>query len=936
MNRGATFKKADLHLHTPGTGQNFKVGEGRDLSSPEGRKAFAREYVRTARERGLDIIAITNHNDTSWIDLIREAARELEREIGPLVVFPGVEVGSEAGKSIHILAIFDQNTPVLEIERFLADIGLESERHFTREGYVRPSNKSFTDIVDLIDERGGIAIAAHAFSDENSLLGARENRGLARAQQFQNPHLLGLDLGRHGSLEELEPWEKYVVTNTHSDPNLRRERPIGCLSSSDAHSLEEIGEYFSWIKCEENAITLETLRRALLDPEARLRLRDERPAAPKYVISRLEVENTGTGFLRGLSLEFNERLNCLIGGRGTGKSAIIELLRYLWEQEPPVARRKEWESFRPVFFPETARAQVDVLVRDGVQETRYRFRREGHRQTEVYQLVNGSEIRKPDLRPQDVFRLDIFGQKEILFTSQDIRSQLKLLDRMCGKEVEDLNNEERETQLRIRRIREEMIYLARRIEEHKARLVQLPALRERLRRIQVPEITRLEEDHKHYQQEEHLWQKVSEELDKIARALSPDSRPRVNTAELSPEKTEKLPSAEIWRSLWEALNEFNKRVDESFGQLLEAVESLIRRIEPHRAEWEARRRESDARYYEKMKEMGIKGEAIDEIKRIEREIAELERVEREVQALKDALRSKVESEWMPVLEDLRKIREDRFKRRDHKAREITKRLGSRVRITTEQQGDREALIEELRKILAGSRLRDSDYENLANMCRENFLGMLASIERGDQQTEEDLRIFTRWVSESPLADALGPDKFQRAINYLGWEQRLEFAEYGIPDRVTIEVNIGTAERPIWRTVGPRIGEGVPEGVSVGQGCTAILSLILLETPFPLILDQPEDDLDNRFIYDEIVQILRRERGHRQMIIATHNPNIPVAGDVELIIALSAQEEHEGKGDLLCRVEASGFIDNNKVVEQVIQILDGGRYAFELRRQKYGF
>ncbi len=936
MSRGATFKKADLHLHAPGTGQNFRLGEGRDLSSPEGRKAFAREYVRKAREKGLDIIAITNHNDTSWIDPIREAARELEGEIGPLVVFPGVEVGSEAGESIHILAIFDRNTPVFEIERFLADIGLESRRRFTPAGNVCPSSRSFTDIVDLIHERGGIAIAAHAFSDENSLLGARENRGLAREQQFRNPRLLGLDLGHHGSLEELESWEKYVVTNIHSNPNLRRERPIGCISSSDAHSLEEIGEYFSWIKCEEE-ITLETLRRALLDPEARLRLRDERPAEPKYVISRLEVENTGTGFLRGLSLEFNERLNCLIGGRGTGKSAIIELLRYLWEQEPPMARRKEWEDFRPVFFPETARAQVDVLVREGVQETWYRFRREGQRRSEVYQLVNGSEIRKPDLRPQDVFRLDIFGQKEILFTSQDIRSQLKLLDRMCGKEVEDLNDEERETQLRIRHIREEMIYLARRIEEHEARLVQLPALQERLRRIQVPEIRELEEAHKHYQQEEYLWQKVSEELDKIARALSPDSRPRVHTAELSPEKTDKLPYAEIWRSLWEDLNELNKRVDESFGQLLEAVESLRGKIRLHEAEWEAQRRKSDARYYETMREMGIKGEVIDEITRLERDIADLERLESEVKDLKDQLRRKVDREWVPAVEDLQRIRKDRFRKRNQKAQEITERLRPRVRVTVKEKGDREALIEELRKILAGSRLRDSDYENLANMFCENFLGMLASIEeRGDQQTEEDLRIFTRWVSESPLSDALGRDKFQRVINYLGWEQRLEFAEYGIPDRVTIEVNIGTAERPIWRTVGPRIGEGIPEGVSVGQGCTAILSLILLETPFPLILDQPEDDLDNRFIYDEIVQILRRERGHRQMIIATHNPNIPVAGDAELIIALSAQEEHEGKGDLLCRVEASGFIDNNKVVEQVIQILDGGRQAFELRRQKYGF
>lgn len=332
---------------------------------------------------------------------------------------------------------------------------------------------------------------------------------------------------------------------------------------------------------------------------------------------------------------------------------------------------------------------------------------------------------------------------------------------------------------------------------------------------------------------------------------------------------------------------------------------------------------------------------MDEIRGLERDIAALESLEREAGRLEAELRRMVEVEWAPAIVKLREVRRRRFEERRKKAEELTERLRPRVQVTVLPGGDQEALTEMLKKVLLGSHLRGSDYEALADAFGQDFLAALGVIEQADEETPENMRIFTPWASEMPevhkvqevLRPILGtPEKRGRLVAFLGWEKRLELAEYGIPDKVKVEVNIGDAERPIWRPLGRRIGEGV----SVGQGCTAILSIILLESPFPLILDQPEDDLDNRFIYDEIVQILRRERGKRQMLIATHNPNIPVSGDAELLFVLKAEEEHEGKGDLRCRVQAQGFIDNNEVAEQVVRVLDGGREAFELRRQKYGF
>jgi ABC-type cobalamin/Fe3+-siderophores transport system ATPase subunit len=123
-----------------------------------------------------------------------------------------------------------------------------------------------------------------------------------------------------------------------------------------------------------------------------------------------------------------------------------------------------------------------------------------------------------------------------------------------------------------------------------------------------------------------------------------------------------------------------------------------------------------------------------------------------------------------------------------------------------------------------------------------------------------------------------------------------------------------------------------ERLSVGQKSTAILLLILLESKAPLIIDQPEDDLDNKFIYEDIVTKLRQEKERRQFVVATHNANIPVLGDAELILVMKAETQN---GGLRGRVERSGSIDDPDLREAVELVLEGGKQAFELRRLKYG-
>ena len=118
-------------------------------------------------------------------------------------------------------------------------------------------------------------------------------------------------------------------------------------------------------------------------------------------------------------------------------------------------------------------------------------------------------------------------------------------------------------------------------------------------------------------------------------------------------------------------------------------------------------------------------------------------------------------------------------------------------------------------------------------------------------------------------------------------------------------------------------------LSKGQQCTALLNILLVENTDPLIIDQPEDNLDNSFIAESLVDSIRKFKSDRQYIFATHNANIPVFGDAELIVTLT---EDEGKGKII--ENGIGSIDSKSVKKHVIKLLEGGKKAFEIREKKY--
>lgn len=259
MHNGAKFYWADLHIHTP-KWHDFSLPAG--ISRDEKVK-IAQLYIDKAKKEGIQILAITEHNDVEWIDPIREAAKNKE-----IIIFPGFEITTGSGADgIHVLCLFNPAISKDILDGILSNLGLLPGQRFYDNGSPKAIIKSMSEAIKIVKEQGGISIAAHVSSD-NGLL--KKAEGQIRIELFTNPNLLACE--NPAGRDNLGKFEKSVITNEYT--LYQRKRRIACLNSSDAKSIDEIGKKKTLIKL--SSFTIEGLREAFIDWESRIRLLDNR------------------------------------------------------------------------------------------------------------------------------------------------------------------------------------------------------------------------------------------------------------------------------------------------------------------------------------------------------------------------------------------------------------------------------------------------------------------------------------------------------------------------------------------------------------------------------------------------------------------------------------------------------------------------------------
>ena len=392
MAKGTTFRKADLHIHTPASACYLD------------KTVTATQIVEEAIRKGLDIVAVTDHNDIASIDDIRtEAAKK------GLIVFPGIEISS---KESHLIALFEPDYPVSRLDEFLPAIGIFKEDRGKKEAMAG----SFEEVLLKVREFGGISIAPHVTSDNGILHSSK--KGAYKQGVCRNQDLCALELLR----------QDYVENFTCGKvPNYPAK---ACVCGSDAHSLAEIGQRFAYLKLD--VVSIDGLKHALADWPVRVRFPWDSVVSTHPRICSLKVDQ---GFFKDAHFEFHPNLTCLVGGTGTGKSTVIEFLRYCFNDISLFEDIAE-DTYGKVgkLVGGGGKISIDYVMNNGEEVMITREVSDPLYREQVSVSVKDKNGDEALLTSRPVF----FSQGEIVRIAKNPIAQLELIDRYI-----DISNENR-------------------------------------------------------------------------------------------------------------------------------------------------------------------------------------------------------------------------------------------------------------------------------------------------------------------------------------------------------------------------------------------------------------------------------------------------------------------------------------------------------------
>ncbi|HXM55655.1 MAG TPA: AAA family ATPase, partial [Candidatus Dormibacteraeota bacterium] len=386
------FHLADLQVHTPADPDHEYGPEW----GPEPDRAFAEELVARCREAGLGVIAITDHNRLDWWPVVHEAGGR-----AGLAVFPGLEISVNG---CHLLAIWEASPRGYELgQRFLAGLWPPAESPFDASGHPRVVSKGqVAEVAAQAGEHQALVLAPHSTAAKSGLFGP----GVCRnADEVARSGLIaGFDVhGSAGSDVLVNPRRQFGDV-----------RPAWFITG-DTRRWEGIGERAAYLKMGERP-TLEGLRQAFWVAETRIRFPQRlQPrwghvkgvrflAEPRPTWPRLTHVGVDGGFHDGLTLDLGPGLNAVIGGKGTGKSTLIEILRYVLDAGAPA--NKEAAGNRKHNFRANAEASVCATDEHGDE---YEVRRSGDGSAPLL-LRDGAET---GLAVRRRVTARVFGQREL-------------------------------------------------------------------------------------------------------------------------------------------------------------------------------------------------------------------------------------------------------------------------------------------------------------------------------------------------------------------------------------------------------------------------------------------------------------------------------------------------------------------------------------------
>ena len=918
---GSRWWKFDFHTHTPASSDTYWAKTNAAFTE--------KDWLLGYMAAEVDCVAITDHNSGAWIDKLKNTYNQMKQQADDgeppkgfreLTLFPGVEMSVQGG--FHLLAIFAPESTTSDIDTLLGRVDYSgtkgSSDGVTREGAA--------NVVQAVLDADGIPIPAHA-DCENGLLQVNPGKPSCALdpktvhQVVDTEGLLAVEW-----LDRTTPLPKHVEKLAQ-----RLTRVLG----SDCHSFQGKaipGVRHTWVKMSNPS--LEGLRLALLDGNEISILRSDEETfepfqTPAHFITGIKIDSArymGNGVPE--SLDLTPYFNALIGGRGTGKSTIVQALRLAYRRDSELGRlgtntepyrrfKKFAESVKGREGDGALRENTEIrveMMRDGVFQ-RLCWRQDGKGVVVEEQTENGEwSATDSQAVSAERFPIRLFSQGQIAAMAGESRQALlDVIDEAAG--VADLNRSFEEAK---------RTYFSQRakLREFDGKLDSRPELERKLKDLNR-KIEALTQSHhadvlKAHQQAHRQRREVDTALEQLkeipgrietlANDLLLDDWPEGTFATPQDDDVLSWKSGAGWA------------LADTRDELTSAAETLSKKVQelsadPKLMQWRQRADKAQVDHLVLQAYMADQGVADPQaFGRLSQERQELEGELKEFDQLlekREHLETVNQIQWQQIITTRKAITQARTN-----FVETTLRANEFVQIEVVGFG--------------------FDARNIERSLRDR-------LDIQDERFESDILQFTGETPASGLAfelaeaedkDASLQDVKQRLIacnedlggffrNFLERQHnKPEFADH-------IRCWFPEDDLRIVYSRGGDDQEWLPiiQG-SQGQRSAALLAFLLAFGDEPLVLDQPEDDLDNHLIYELIVRQIRENKQRRQLIIVTHNPNVVVNGDAEMVHTFAFIGGQ-------CQVLERGALQEGAVRQEVCDIMEGGHEAFSRRWARLG-
>lgn len=859
---GSRWLKVDFHLHTRADKEFIYTGE---------ENAYLAEYVQALSTAAIGLGVITNHNKFDKDEF--KALRKRAKKAG-IGLLPGIELSVKDGQAgVHTLVIFadewfENKEQTNHIQSFLS-LTFAGIANFEDEN--ARSNHDLLETVRELDKfhKDYFLVFAHVEAPNGLWSGLAPGR---IKELFAN------DTVRRRALA-------FQKVRTR-DQREKIQQELGGLypaevEGCDAKKLTDMSARSEACYLKLGAFSFESVKYALRDKETRVRT--ERPQYKHSYIQRVSFE--GAGALGGTQIHLSPELNALIGIRGSGKSSVLEGIRYALNI--PFGDKALDIEYKEGLINHLLRSggkiTIDAIDRRGQP---YQVRRILGESPDVY--VNNQLQPGVSLRETVLYKPIYFGQKDLSSTGAGFETDL--IEKLVGEVLLPLRAKIEQQQQAVVDAVNQIKRLTHATSQKQDWTQKKQDAEFQLRFYQQHGVEGKLQKQIDFDRDERKAEQVIDgvqpyltELNNLTASFEDDLKNQLlyKSAQNQPFFDEFFT---VYQQLLTDFDVVKKAVNN--GSLITAkLQQRLQILREKKHAFKEEFAEIERKLAAELKSAGAQAISSQEFRQLKTVLDQAEQM-LEVLSKNEKQYSNLDMVLERSLADLNNYYLDEYRAIEQVLKKINE-VESPLKIVPQFKADKTAMFKYMQDVLRGSRIREATLHSVAGSYSD-FAAM--------------------WRDKTKL-QAILAGSFDVFWQY--FENNLEaLLTWQVPNTFIIEYH----------------GKVLAHH-SLGQRASALMLFVLSQKNNDVvIIDQPEDDLDNQTIYEDVIKLIRALKPETQFIFATHNANIPVLGDAEQVVACEYVDEQ-------IKI-VSGSIDCAEIQQRIVGIMEGGAEAFEKRKQVY--